>query len=143
MARVIGEKQIRKGLRKALKDYPEAVAAALMSEGYALQRDGQKQTPVEFGILRRSWYVAPPVGPKNPIVEVGVGTRYAIFVHENTAARHPVGKAKFITDPLNQRRSGYVRRILELTAKFVKRGTGIDALPKTAPAKPSEESQRA
>lgn len=140
---VTGEKKIRKGLRKALRDYPDAVAAALMAEGYALQRDGMKQTPVEFGVLRRSWYVSPPIGRRNPVVEVGVGTKYAIYVHENTAARHPVGKAKFISDPLNQRRSGYVRRVLELARKFVADGKGIDALPRTAPAAPSEESKRA
>lgn len=35
-------------------------------------------------------------------VIVGFSTRYAIFVHENLQARHPVGQAKFLEQPARQ-----------------------------------------
>jgi hypothetical protein len=142
---VTGDKKLIKNLEKTLLTMPDALGAALMKEGYSVQEEGMPLTPVEADILRRSWYVAPPksVGKiKSPVVEVGVGTSYALFVHEDTKANHPRGgQAKFIKAVVDRRRSGYVQRIAKWTFDFFKRGFGIRQMPRLAPSEPSAESK--
>lgn len=145
MSAVTGDKEILRNLKKAGVGIVDGLGAALMKEGFSIWREGAKRTPVKAGILRRSWYVAPPVtgiSARDPEVEVGVGTKYATDVHEDLAAQHPRGgQAKYISSVVDERRSGYVKRIGDWTWDFFRRGIGVASLPKLAPSKPSAESE--
>jgi len=120
----------------ARDDYKRALAAAIYQEGFALLAESVKECPVDKGRLRASGYVSPPVDAENPAATVGYGTDYAIYVHERTELRHPVGKAKFLSDPMNRRLSGYQQRIAARTQENYRSGVGVDAIPVEAPTTP-------
>jgi len=138
---VTGDKEILQNLKRAGVGIVDALGAALMKEGYAVWAEGAKRTPVDGGILIRSWYVAPPTGARNPEVELGVGTKYALPVHEVLDAFHPVGGPRFISSVVDERRAGYVKRISDWAWDFFRRGVGVATIPKLAPEKPSSESE--
>ena len=141
---VTGDKKILRNIKRAGVGIVDGLGAALMREGFEVWREGAKRTPVKAGILRRSWYVAPPttgISARDPEVEVGVGTKYALWVHEVLDAFHEVGGPLFITSVINERRKGYVKRISDWAWDFYKRGVGVASLPKLAPSKPSAESE--
>jgi hypothetical protein len=47
----------------------------------------------------------------SPVVEVGFTAGYAVFVHENLQARHPVGQAKFLEQPARENAKKYAETI--------------------------------
>lgn len=51
-------------------------------------------------------------------VIVGFSTNYAIFVHENLQARHPVGQAKFLEQPFREMR----QELFSLIGEAMKKG---------------------
>lgn len=54
----------------------------------------------------------------NPSVSVGFTQSYGIFVHENLAAHHPVGQAKFLEQPAREMgNSGEITRIVKTVIK--------------------------
>ena len=59
--------------------------------------------PVDTGALKNSGHVKPPrVEGDRVIVECGFGgaaAPYAIYVHEDLSAHHPVGEAKYLEKP--------------------------------------------
>lgn len=143
--RVSGSRKILRELEAAGPKMRDALAASIMVEGYEVWREGARRTPVEGGDLKRSWYVAPPTGRsvEDISVELGVGKKYAIYVHENLMAFHEVGGPQFISSVVNERRRGYVRRVGDRAWDYFRRKLGISAIPKEAPSKPSSESMRA
>jgi hypothetical protein len=132
----MGVREFIKAVEHSKAGYERAFAAALYQEGLALHAASVPQVPVEYGRLRASGYVSPPTGVDNPEVEVGYGTDYAVYVHERTELRHKVGKAKFLSDPMNERQNGYAERLAKRTQQNFERGVGMDAIPKTAPSEP-------
>jgi hypothetical protein len=54
-------------------------------------------------------------------VVVGYSMNYAVYVHENKAAKHPVGKAKFLEDPARQLGS----ELSSMISQDVKKGLKI------------------
>lgn len=127
-----------KNLGATEEEIRKALAAALYQEGFALIADSIREVPVDFGRLRGSHYVAPPAGETNPEVEVGYGTDYAAYVHERTELNHPVGKAKFLEDPMKRRQAGYSRRVADRTKTNWERGVGVSAIGATVPTEPNE-----
>ena len=80
-------------------------------------------TPVLTGSLRASGQVASPeVRSEGARVTMGFGNSavgYAVHVHENLQAHHPVGQAKFLEQPLNEARNGMDARLAaELRAEI-------------------------
>jgi len=84
--------------------------------------------PVDTAALKGSGYVKPPERDGNKVtVELGYGgpaaqinpktgqstDGYALFVHENLEAHHPVGGAKYLELPFNQATHGMGARIAE------------------------------
>lgn len=127
---VTGGREVEKSLQRILGRYPEAVAAALYQEGLALDAEAAKRMPVDTGRMRASRYTAPPEQTSSgPVVEVGVGVEYAIYVHERTEARHPVGEAKFLENALRERASGFAARLAARIKQNAERGVGVTALP--------------
>jgi len=54
---------------------------------------------------------------KNASVSVGFQTSYAIYVHENLEANHPVGQAKFLEQPAREYQAEIVRIIRQAWLK--------------------------
>lgn len=97
----------------------QQAAAALSQEAEAIMTEAKERTPVETGALRASGHVVPPVleggeativlafGGDGAVNEHGVPVdSYAVVVHEDLEAHHPVGEAKFLERPLLEHAPG-------------------------------------
>jgi hypothetical protein len=104
---ITGKGAVVAALKQVLTSLPDKAKAAILQEAYALQAESQKQCPVEYGLLRASAKTAPTADG----AKVSYGTQYAVYVHERVELHHPVGKAKFLEDPLNAMRVGYLERL--------------------------------
>jgi hypothetical protein len=131
-AHVEGIQEIERKLQDLVRKYPEAAATATYQEGLALLADSVKEVPVDTGRLRRTGYVDAPTDARDPKVVVGYGTDYALPVHERTEVHHPVGKAKFLIDPMLLRSSGYRDRMIQRIAKNVRDGVTLGDVASSA-----------
>lgn len=94
---------------------PKAMGRALYAEALLIMAVAKKLTPVRYGFLRASGRVdVPQITLSTISVEMGFGgpagtgnlgetnkqdVGYALPVHENLSAHHPVGQAKFLEQP--------------------------------------------
>ena len=123
------------GLLRALEHRPDdivrAAKSALFIEGEETITEAKRLTPVDEGVLRASGHVQLPEETADGGVEVRAGfggpagsgnqggetnekdVGYAVYVHEDLTARHPVGQAKYLEVPVNQRRAGFVERVVQ------------------------------
>lgn len=112
----------------------------LYREGLGIIEQSKGLVPVDTGALRSSAYTAPPIRDGDHItVELGYGgpagygvpkdiglaalaiggffrrgpAEYAIYVHENLEAHHPVGMAKFLQIPFDMATRGMSGRIAD------------------------------
>lgn len=106
-------------------------AAAAYEEGEIEMTMSKRQVPVDTGTLRSTGHVEQPSwtsdqvtvglgygGPAGPGFGGEVG--YAVYVHENLETRHPVGKAKYLEDPMREEiNSG--RAVRRMGATIVRR----------------------
>jgi len=132
--------KVQRKLEELLLEHQEAVAAALYVEGLAIEAEAVKRTPVDFGRLRASKFVAPPVKQSGGglLVELGFGTDYAVFVHEDTSARHVTGEAKFLENAIAARTPGFAERLARRAAGFVKKGVTMAPLDASMPTSPQD-----
>lgn len=83
---------------------PRELGNALRAEAEIEMTEAKRRTPVRFGHLRASGYVEGPIIAQGDIaVRLAFGgpsAPYAIYVHENMEAFHPVGQAKFLESVL-------------------------------------------
>lgn len=140
---VQGEAAIRKKLLELAKRYPGAAGAALYQEGMQLWNKAVRLTPVEFGVLRNSAYVSPPVERGNNVtVEVGFGTQYAIPQHERLDYQHPRGgQAKYLSTAVVQAQPGALERLGERIQRNVEAGVTAPAIG-AAPQRPKSGGSR-
>jgi hypothetical protein len=114
-SRIKGLNRVKANLKKKPDAVKSALAAALNIEAEIIMSMAKALTPVDLGALRSSGHVKAPVFKRNKIsVEIGFGgpaAPYAIFVHEDLTAAHPVGQAKFLEVPFKQQMSGLSNRI--------------------------------
>ncbi len=122
------------GLQKLLSklanrpgDMLKAVAPALFMEGEEIIAASKPLTPVLHGFLVSSGHVnLPEINGNSVSVEFGFGgvagsgnqgetnssvVGYAVPVHEDLTKHHPVGGAKFLEIPLNERKSSMSERL--------------------------------
>ena len=93
-------------LNKALARVAKAVGGdvigrRLVPEAEKIMTTAKRNTPVDTGTLRSSGMVT----ARAKGVELsfgGAASAYAVIVHENLAAYHRVGKAKFLEDAINE-----------------------------------------
>lgn len=102
--------ELTKKLNKSISEISSVVEDALLDCGNDLQQKAQDLTPVDTGALRASAFTEAESG-SNPSVIVGYTEEYAIFVHENLEAHHPVGQAKFLEQPLKENADKYVKYV--------------------------------
>lgn len=119
-----------RSVRDSLKLYgaraEKSLGKALYREGLGIMEASKGLVPVDTSALRSSGYVKEPVRDINMItVELGYGgpaarinkksgestDGYALIVHENLEAFHPVGTAKFLEMPFDAAKRGMGARI--------------------------------
>lgn len=109
--------EIEKGLKdlRSIIDMARASMQEFYREAEELIAESKPEVPVDTGALRNSGYVEQPQVSGNKItVRCGYGgpaAGYALYVHENLEANHPVGKAKYLEDPFNRRLPGLSGRM--------------------------------
>ncbi len=124
-----------KGLDKVLKNLnsrfdaiPEKSMKGLLTGGLIVQRDAQKNVPVEYGVLRQSAFTRRARNDKTvKAVEVGFTAAYAAFVHENLEQKlkgkprpsgkgvywGPQGEPRFLANAVVRNEDEIVRRVAE------------------------------
>lgn len=110
-----GAEQIKARLARLAAQVPNEVARALYEEARVEQVESMRRTPVDTGALRASHNTTKPeIDGRDISVSIEVGgpaAPYAIHVHENLEADHPVGQAKFLESTLNESRPFLAARI--------------------------------
>lgn len=107
--------EMRARLRKLKAKFPDEVGRALYTETQIELNEVKRRTPVDKGPLRASEFAPPPVreGRKisTRIVAGGPAAPYAIYVHEDPDAFHPVGQWKYIESVLMESRAHMAARV--------------------------------
>lgn len=140
---VLGTKEIVANLRKLGLVAPHALASGLYQEAEGTMTVAKTLTPVATGNLRASGHVTAPV-IEGPVVTVAMGfggpagtgnlgesnaedVGYAVYVHENMEAHHPIGQSKFLETAAKQRTEGMAQRLAAVLRRryqeIVRRGT--------------------
>jgi len=94
----------------------KAIANSLYVECELIKTVSMKRTPVDTGVLRASHEVQKPkIEGEDISCSIAVGgpaAPYAIYVHENLMAHHPVGQAKFLESAINDAKPGLSERVM-------------------------------
>lgn len=108
-------------LKQIAKEFPDRVGAAMYQEAQIEVTEMKRRCPVDItedaphpGNLRNSIHAEEPEQRgRNISVTIATGAQapYAIYVHENPDAFHPVGEWKFMESVLNESRSSMSGRI--------------------------------
>lgn len=123
-----GAKEMIAVLKRVQAKFPDRVAAALYQEAQIEATEMKRRTPVDTrpnvfyphqiaphpGNLRNSIHVEQPVRRGRNIsitVATGMQAPYAVFVHENPDAIHPVGQWKFMESVIDESRPFMAARI--------------------------------
>ena len=97
--KVEGLQEVLANLNARAEAIEGATVAGLYAAGLHLEARAKPLAPVDTGNLRGSGYTRKA---SEDTVEVGFSAAYAIYVHENLEAHHPVGQAKFLEAPLRE-----------------------------------------
>jgi hypothetical protein len=135
---VKGLDALEKGLAALSQQLKSDVGNALRAEAEIEMTEAKRRTPVQTGALRSSGHVEGPeegtmslatfgnaasggqgefrAGPDRADISVrlvfgGPAAAYAVYVHENLEAIHPVGQAKFLESTLLESAPYLVARI--------------------------------
>jgi hypothetical protein len=101
---ITGAKQAQSRFLAIARKTPQLVAGVMLTQAEATMTLAKSLTPVDTGALRSSGQVDIPSIGMRSVVTMGFHTDYAIFVHEDLSAHHPVGQAKFLETAVNSRR---------------------------------------
>ena len=106
-----------KGLAEANLKVQELIASDIKAGVMALREfaetemtEAKRRTPVDTGVLRASGFVS-PVEDGVRLAYGGAASDYAIYVHENLDANHPVGEAKYLERPVLEALPGLAERV--------------------------------
>lgn len=117
-----GLEEVSLNIQKLVNDNWDDAKDALLKETNIVLKDSVRQTPHEFGNLRRSGAVDVIKETRKDFdVMIGFDMEYAAAVHENMEAYHPKGKAKYLEDPLFAR----IDKIPKNIAKRIRAGMKI------------------
>lgn len=99
--------------RLALR-FPPSVAEAITEEARETLDNAKARTPFVTGNLRDSGRIEVGIDPAGITVEVkfgGAEAPYAVFVHEDLSAEHPIGQAKFLETAAAEQEHGFGTRV--------------------------------
>jgi hypothetical protein len=96
-----GGAQLQHELKAAAERHPDVVLQALVEEAELEMTEMKLRTPVDTGALRSSGHIANPrrTASEEFAVDIAFGgpaAPYAVAVHEDPDAFHPVGQWKFV-----------------------------------------------
>lgn len=93
-------------LQRIIDKLPDVVAQALYQEAQIEMTEAKRRVPVDTGVLRASGHVLQPTRQGRMIECVlafgGAAEKYAVIVHEDLEAFHPVGQAKYLESVLKE-----------------------------------------
>jgi hypothetical protein len=123
---ITGLDALQRTLRALGDQAMQGAKVALTREAETIMTTSKREVPVDTGALRASGAVTTPeVSGSAVSVTLGFGgpaVSYAVPVHENLRAHHPVGHAKFLERPLNAARAGLETRLAETLRRVLERG---------------------
>ena len=110
-----GAEELKRTLAAIGARTPKEGAAALYAEAEVVRGVSFQRTPKDTGNLRDSHAVSKPrIAGQEITVTLGVGgpaAPYAIYVHENLTAHHPIGQAKFLESAIHEAASNWTERL--------------------------------
>jgi len=110
-----GGAELRRKLQQIAKEAPKELGRALFQEAQIERTESMRRTPVDTGALRASHEVTPPkIEGRDISVSIVVGgpaAPYAVPVHEDLEANHPVGQAKFLESTIRESAPHMGRRL--------------------------------
>lgn len=119
---ITGLTEVEANINRLIRNNWTDAKKGLLKEANIILNQSIRQTPCEFGDLRRSGTVEETKDTKREYeVTIGFNESYAAAVHENLNAHHDIGNAKYLEDPLMARVDDIPKNI----AKRIKRGTKI------------------
>lgn len=99
---ISGLDEARKKLSALAKNYPKKLKTGLVTWGeIVMTRSKEEFVPIDTGALKNSGMVTP--APDRIAITLsygGAASAYAVPVHENPHAHHPVGEYKYLEKPL-------------------------------------------
>jgi hypothetical protein len=111
-------KEFKRRLLNFKRNIGKEIGRAVYQETSVELKEVKRRTPVDKGALRASEHVEGPLrmGPNDSIIYAlivagGPAAPYAIYVHEDLEALHPVGQAKYIESVLLESRPFMAARI--------------------------------
>lgn len=113
--KVEGLDEVLRNLNNQMAGIKKRSLPGLKAAGLKVQREAQKRVPVDTGNLKGS-ASTDTISKDPPAVAISFNAAYAIFVHENLEANHPVGEAKFLENAVKDLR----QEIVDTVAKFAK-----------------------
>jgi len=103
---VTGVSQMAGKLRSLSSQFPDAVAKAIYQEAQIEMTESKRRVPVDTGVLRASGFVQDPEKSGGNISVTlaygGAASEYAVIVHEDLEAFHPIGQAKYLESVLKE-----------------------------------------
>jgi hypothetical protein len=115
-----GADQVLRNIDQIIRTQPTKIAAALHEEAEELMTEAKRRTPVDTGALRSSGHVQTPDIDRDSVSVTmafgGPAAPYAVYVHEDLTANHPVGQAKFLESVLTEAAPNLPARIARRVA---------------------------
>jgi hypothetical protein len=108
-----GAPEMTRKMKAVAKAFPKRVGSGMYHEGNIEMTESKRRCPVDItedaphpGLLRSTGTVHEPEYDGRTItVTLSYNTDYAVPVHENPDAIHPVGEWKYLESVLNESRS--------------------------------------
>jgi len=83
---------------------PGAIGDKLINKTLVIARESYQEVPVDIGKLRGSQEIEGPIVEENRISTIiSYSTVYALRQHQEMGYRHTVGKARYLSDPIERR----------------------------------------
>jgi hypothetical protein len=112
---ITGLQQLESRLARLAIRIPQEVGRALYEVAQEEATESRRRTPVDTSALKNSHAVSRPLFLGRTIsVTISVGgpsAPYAVYVHENLDAFHPVGQAKFLESTILESKPYLAQRI--------------------------------
>lgn len=136
------DSEVKKVIKQLRQAAPNHLGAGVYALGLHIMSISIRMVPVETGQLRRTQFVTAPFDQQadSPKVICGYGTDYAVYVHEDPDAEHPVGEYKFLSKAIAQVAATGASIIAEQAIKSMESGgPGMAILPSAdIPTSPTE-----
>lgn len=107
--------QIAMNLSKKIKEIEGATVTGLYKAGLMIEREAIERTPKATGNLRNSFKTI----RHEKDVEIKNTADYALKVHEDLQARHPIGEAKFLENAIKAKQDEALKIIAENAEKAI------------------------